>query len=287
MLLIASAVCGARQTPPAVVPAQQAGVASEIDALAGKLMQKMISDKVTSVVVVGGAGPDTKVSNFGVDLRDELNSALAKQSTGIHVFSTEELRTVVRQNRVMGGMIYSNAMMYWIASRAHADALVGIQIDSLKDGRALVTAQLSEGPDLHSVDKHSKANVPDVKTRVQVALTSEQIESASQEYHAAASIPVAEAGKNGVSFPACVYCPRPDYSDRARAARFQGKITLRVVVLPDGTADDVMILIPLGHGLDSLAIDAVLKWKFKAAVDSQNRPVATQINIEIAFQLYK
>ena len=38
-----------------------------------------------SVVVVGGVGPNEKVTNLGVNLRDELNNALARQATGIDV----------------------------------------------------------------------------------------------------------------------------------------------------------------------------------------------------------
>jgi TonB-like protein len=220
-----------------------------------------------------------------VNLRDELNDALARQAAGIHVFSTKELRAVVKQSHVSTGMIYSNAMMYWIASHAHADAVVAIQIDSLKDGRAAVTAQLSEGKDLQAEDLRSHANVPAIKFEGQMILTPEEIELAAHEYQAPLSVPAAMVGKNLVGMPTCVQCPRPGYSERGRTARFHGTIYLLATVQPDGTADDVMITSPIGLGLDSLSVDTLLNWKFKPAVDSQGRPMATRVSIEMAFAL--
>lgn len=291
-LMIACGICGAEQTAPALISPQQIGStadaagSTEMDVLAGKLAQKLVKDKVKSVVVVGGAGPDTKVTNLGVNLRDELNDALARQATGMHVLSTEELLTVVKQNHVLGGMIYSNAMMYWIASHAHADAILEIQIVWIKNDRADLTAQLSSGPGLLPGDINSKANVPGANFEAEITLTPEQIESAKHEYHAATSIPAATAGENLVDMPKCLQCPRPQFSRAGRVPSFQGVVYLQATVLPDGTADDVMVIRPVGRGFDSLSVDTVLKWKFKPATDSQGRPVATRVPIEIAYKLY-
>jgi hypothetical protein len=69
-LLIACAVCSARRTAAPAIPAQQIAPARnafsspEMDALAGKLAEKLIKDKVKSVVLVGGAGSDKKVTTL-------------------------------------------------------------------------------------------------------------------------------------------------------------------------------------------------------------------------------
>ena len=42
------------------------------------------------------------------------------------------------------------------------------------------------------------------------------------------------AGKDGVGFPTCIYCPDPKYSEDARAAKVSGVVVLKIVVEPDG-----------------------------------------------------
>jgi outer membrane biosynthesis protein TonB len=200
------------------------------------------------------------------------------------VFSTEELRAIVTQNRVFGGMIYSNAMKDWIASRAHVDAEITVQVDQIKNGRAWVTLQLFAGPNITGADKLSKANVPDTKIAGQLALTEKQVESAGREYHAQMSIPAATAGKDGISLATCVHCPAPEYKHAYGRAGFHGTIYLLATVLPDGTADEILLVRPSGLFLDGLAIDTVLAWRFSPSVDAKKRPVATQVPIEIAFR---
>jgi hypothetical protein len=291
-LLLAAVVCGhSEATIPAVISPQQASASMqqvnspEMDALVAKLAEKILRDKVTSAVVVGGAGPKNKVSEFGVSLRDGLNDALARLVPGIHVFGTAELRAIVTQNRVFGGMIYSNAMKDWIASRAHVDAEITIQIDQVKNGRAWVTLQLFAGPNITRADKLSKANVPDTKIAGQLTLTKKQVESVGREYNAQISIPAAIAGKDGISMPKCMYCPKPELKPRYGRIDFNGTIYLLATVMPDGTVDEIMILHPSGLLLDELSINTVLTWKFDPAIDGQKRPVAAQVPIEIAFRV--
>jgi TonB family protein len=91
---------------------------------------------------------------------------------------------------------------------------------------------------------------------------------------------------DGIGMPICVHCPKPDYSGEGRQLRIQGTIYMVLTVLPDGTADDILIIRPLGYGLDASAIDAILTWTFKPALDREKHPVATQVPVEIAFALY-
>src|SRR5258708_14782453 len=42
------------------------------------------------------------------------------------------------------------------------------------------------------------------------------------------------AGVNGVGSPMCIYCPQPEYSDRARKAKYQGTALLDVTVTAHG-----------------------------------------------------
>jgi len=53
---------------------------------------------------------------------------------------------------------------------------------------------------------------------------------------------------NGVTLPLCAYCPEPQYTDQAREAELQGRVTLRVLVGTDGRAWQVQIVQGVGLG---------------------------------------
>lgn len=94
-----------------------------------------------------------------------------------------------------------------------------------------------------------------------------------------------QAGHNGVGVPTCLYCPDAKYSEDARRAKFQGVVILQVVVTPDGRAAQIEILNSPGLGLDQEAVAAVNTWRFKPALGSNRKPVATRITIEVQFRL--
>ena len=89
----------------------------------------------------------------------------------------------------------------------------------------------------------------------------------------------------GVSAPRILYSPDPDYSEEARKAKFQGTVTLWLVVGADGRPRDARVARSLGMGLDEKALAAVRQWKFEPAM-KDGRPVAVQINVEVNFRLY-
>jgi periplasmic protein TonB len=89
----------------------------------------------------------------------------------------------------------------------------------------------------------------------------------------------------GVNYPTCVYCPPAKYSEEARKAKFQGTVTLQVLVTPDGRGTDIEVVKGLGMGLDEQAIEAVKGWKFRPAYGADGKPVATVIGIEVMFRL--
>jgi protein TonB len=91
---------------------------------------------------------------------------------------------------------------------------------------------------------------------------------------------------NVVSRPTCAYCPDPQYTDEAREAKVQGKVTLRVLVNVDGRAAQIRIVQGIGLGLDERAAEAVRGWKFVPARDAGRRAVATWVTIEAVFRLF-
>jgi TonB family protein len=96
---------------------------------------------------------------------------------------------------------------------------------------------------------------------------------------------VYEAGKDGVGHASCVYCPRPDYSDQALRARYEGAVTLHAVITAQGRATKIKVVKSPGLGLDKEAVNVVKRWKFKPALGPNGNPVDVETSIDVAFRL--
>ena len=77
------------------------------------------------------------------------------------------------------------------------------------------------------------------------------------------------------------------YPERARQMDWQGRVVLRVQVLPNGSAGIVAVAESSGHEiLDESALEAVKHWKFIAA-KRDGIPVESFVNVPINFKLKK
>jgi TonB family protein len=94
------------------------------------------------------------------------------------------------------------------------------------------------------------------------------------------------AGRDGVGFPECKYCPNPRVPAEDQKKGIQGTVTLRITVDVDGYAHDIKVVKGLGRELDQNAIEAVRAWRFKPA-NINGKPVPVQVNIEVTFRLLK
>jgi len=88
-----------------------------------------------------------------------------------------------------------------------------------------------------------------------------------------------------VTPPHATYAPDPNYPDKERKARHRGTVVLGLVVGSDGLPRDITVSRPLSSKFDEAAVDAVKKWRFSPAT-KDGKPVATSIQIEVAFRLY-
>ena len=97
---------------------------------------------------------------------------------------------------------------------------------------------------------------------------------------------VFRAGINGVGIPVCIYCPDPQYSEEARKAKYQGTVTLTIIVTTDGRAANISVVQGPGLGLEEKAVEAVRGWRFKPAIGPNGKPVATLVPVEVTFRLF-
>jgi TonB family protein len=88
----------------------------------------------------------------------------------------------------------------------------------------------------------------------------------------------------GISAPTILFQVEPEYSEEARKAKYNGEVTLTVVVDASGQVKNVKVVRGVGMGLDEKAIEAVSKWKFKPGMKN-GQPVAVMANIVVTFRL--
>jgi TonB family protein len=89
----------------------------------------------------------------------------------------------------------------------------------------------------------------------------------------------------GVTSLRALSAPDPQYTEEARRDKFRGRVLLCVVVGADGRPRDVWVARPLGHGLDTSAVETVKNWEFSPAL-KDGVPVAAVVGIEASFDIY-
>jgi len=88
----------------------------------------------------------------------------------------------------------------------------------------------------------------------------------------------------GVSSPKLISKVDPVYSEPARHARLEGRVTLVMIVDSSGRATSIAMVDPLGLGLDEAAVAAVKQWTFEPG-QKDGKPVAVVCRAEVNFHL--
>jgi bla regulator protein BlaR1 len=88
-----------------------------------------------------------------------------------------------------------------------------------------------------------------------------------------------------VSAPKLVYAPDPEYSNKARRAKYQGVCVISAIVDEEGKPQHVEVVRHLGMGLEKKAVEAVKEYRFEPAM-LHDKPVAVTVNIEVNFRRY-
>ena len=91
--------------------------------------------------------------------------------------------------------------------------------------------------------------------------------------------------RKGVTPPRPQFAPDPEFSAEAQKLRYQGVITLMIVVDQSGHPRDIRILQPLGMGLDRKAVDTIARWQFSPA-EKDGQPVSVEMAVQINFHLF-
>lgn len=296
LMLLLSAVCGARQLPigGAGSVQHQPGIPlidhtptpmPSFEGLAAFIAQQIEKKHLKDVIVIGVAGPKPdEPTQFGSELGDKFSVALAGQSKAFQVGERGQLRDFVKKNRVSDAMVVSDALANWIAAKVGAEGYVLLKFLNVSPFRADVEAILCETAKDDGNFLEASNTAIDLTDNQYLngfrAIDSDWNKETytKDEYR---QLPPSH-------LPVCSSCPQPEYTDAGRKERVTNeKVNLEITVFPDGKAGNIVVLKSARYGLTASFVETILqRWKFKSALDADGKAIAVRLPVEAFFQLY-
>jgi protein TonB len=86
--------------------------------------------------------------------------------------------------------------------------------------------------------------------------------------------------------PQAIFTPEPTFPDKASTENYQGVVILNMVVDATGRVQNIHVIRAMGMGMEEAAVSVVeKKWRLKPA-QRDKKPVAVEMNIEVAFNKF-
>lgn len=96
----------------------------------------------------------------------------------------------------------------------------------------------------------------------------------------------AYAEKDVLIAPQLIFSPEPKYTDEAVRAKWNGDVSVSVIVNEDGSLSAIKIINPPPYGLEDNLLEALFDWRFKP--DQKNGSfVAVHAKFDVHFHLPK
>lgn len=262
-----------------------APAAAQFDALASRVAEHMHDANLTPesrkifVIDFSNAG-DRRFSKLGSYLADEFAQSVAKAASGFEVEDRAAFAAYLKENWMSVDDLGNQGICLALARSLGGAGIVLGTLDTTADRQLRVQLRL-EGVG------------PAWSDTAQFPLTDalEQLwkQPASTFARSEQSIPaepgIVRADNPGVTLPACVFCPSPEYTDLARAAKYRGVVALSLIVTNDGAVNSVVVLHGAPFSLTKQAVAVVQKWKFKPGKKNK-QSVSVRVPVDIEFQLY-
>jgi TonB family protein len=222
-----------------------------------------------------------QTSQLGMQLADEVAKQFLAQQTAIKIVERSRLRSYLERERIPDTLLNNERAFQWLGKQLGATTVLNGTTETRGD---VVRVEAS----LFSCEKEKAApqegfSLP--SSEFASALTPADSFPQNLPSPEDASAPLIQrAGVDGISSPACGYCPNPDYTDPARKVKFNGDLVLEVTVSAEGNAIDTRVVRGLPFGLNQSAIKTLRAWKLRPAT-REGQPLACRVMIEVTFRL--
>lgn len=284
---------GSRSSAPSPRPQQNdsaesialpADFLSALDAICSDLTHEIQKHKFQSVAVFGASWPEDNFSELGKLVGDAVSIHLAAATSGFNVVQREDLRSRLQAQRLSALMANSTSAAQWLAEDLKISSAVLVSLSKGAQSTMTVHVELFDSHRYHALSVNSWHLKLDLSPELSQTLLRSMVTpdmlpkppDRKQNQQAAAT----------TSYPECVFCPRPDYSQSARDNNWRGDITLSVLVTAQGFATDILLLKEVPFQIDRTTIAAVKNWKFKPATDPNKGPIGQRVQILCTFDLF-
>lgn len=265
----------------------------DLEKLAGELARKLNHPKwgltgEVKIVVFSFQGPDGESSQLGTVLASTFATALLREASNFKIVNSSEFARVRQKELWTESEALNRNVARSVALEAGAAVFITGAYGEVKDRVRLEVRAARVTDDKVLGEVRTKIPLP-AELRRLATLPPPKLpaNSDSEAKSNATSTPpegVFRAGKGGVGFPECVRCQDPTFTPEARAAKYMGRVMLKLVISPEGNAVDIRVVKGAQFGLTEAAVDAVRKWKFKPALFN-GKPVPVEVMIEVTFRL--
>lgn len=85
--------------------------------------------------------------------------------------------------------------------------------------------------------------------------------------------------------PVPLVMAQPKLTDPTKKAKYEGEVMVTLMVDEQGMPQNPRVVRPLGMGLDEKALETVMLYRFKPAMQNGRRPVPVLITVPVKFQL--
>lgn len=272
----------ARAQDSSAIPA---AAETQFDALAFRVAEHMHDANLTPesrkiFVIDFSNASDRRFSRLGSYLADAFAKSVSKAASGFEVEDRAAFAAYLKENWMSVDDLANQGICLALARSLGGAGIVLGTLDATADHQLRVNLRL-EGVGQAWSDT---AQFP-LTDAVQLLWKQPASSFARSEQTIPAEPGILRADDPGVSLPACVFCPSPEYTDLARAAKYRGLVELSLIVTTDGQVNSVVVLRGAPFALTKQAVDAVQKWKFKPGKKNK-QSVSVRVPVDIEFQLY-
>jgi len=262
-----------------------------IDEVADRLAQQVKKTEkkhfFPKILVIDFPSRPGGIKALGEYIADQLSNALAQKLGPAAVIDRKNLHSYLQTGGISPFDLADREIASWIAGKVGANAIVFGSVTPSEEKLTLTTDLIRIGDEKQIGS--SKGNLPandqlkemvskpldwPASPDVVVSCLSGSREEMADSFKAA-----------GLSMPTCIHCPNPEYTDEARAAKFNGAVKFDVVVNEQGRAKRIAVVKGDSHGLTARALQAIKKWQFKPAM-KEGKPVTVCVLIEVTFKIF-
>jgi len=282
LYLVGFAFSPAQESPSFLVPeAQVSEASSRILKTADKAGCRARECKILVANFTFGSG---LTSQLGLRLADQFSKELASQQNEIQIIDRSALGAYLEQERIPAALLNNEKAMRWLGKQLGATTILTGLIED-KASSLQTKLQLLSCDD-EKARSETELTLPQAAELKEFLTGTEAFPQKPADANSTSDSAIPRAGKDGVTQPACIYCPSPSpgYTQASRDAKFNGSILMDVVLSQEGRVLHANIVRGAPYGLNELAIRALQDWKLKPAT-LDRRPVTTKVNIEIMFRL--